>query len=323
MEQSELEAFCRKTWGRTPDKLAFPGGAGRKTVVVSIREADYVVSKRRSSGRAALEAEALRQLAHTDLVPQLVLRDEDWIVQEFIHGERLTFHLERASPTQRLEQTKRVAAGLLALQQAGTASLLMKTAPKIGGRPGWVEDFARMPEALARDLGVNIGSYEPERLVPFLQNERRVFVKWDSRPGNALVQRGGQILWFDWEHCGLGAPEDDLVWFFADESTPIVTEALASALTATADAFDQDRTNVEQRFFNKSVLHSLFRLRLILKKKGDSPWWSARDVLQNDRLGVTQPHVQRLCRRSVDWAQCTDACKPLLPLLERIWETAL
>lgn len=27
------------------------------------------------------------------------------------------------------------------------------------------------------------------------------FVKWDARPGNAMVNEEGQVHWFDWEHC--------------------------------------------------------------------------------------------------------------------------
>lgn len=297
-----------------------PGGASRKTVVVQIGSQKYVVSQRRSKGRAALEAQALQRLEHTGLVPSLLHHNDEWIVQEFVEGQRLAFVLETGNASQRHELLVNAAMGLLELQQSGSASDLMAHAPDIGARPGWVDDFAKVPEHLAKSLGVDIGTYDPSLVTPFLRTDMRVFVKWDARPGNALLDKSGRIVWHDWEHCGRGAPEDDFVWFFADESAPIGNDAVRQAVKRAAGLYELEPKDVESRFLHKAVLHSLYRLQLILRKKGDGPWWSAREVLEKDRLGVTQAHVRRLCQRASQWANQTEACVPLVPLISHVFE---
>ena len=43
-------------------------------------------------------------------------------------------------------------------------------------------------------------------LIALLRVKTPAFIKWDARPGNAIVNKNGTITWFDWEHCGCRSP---------------------------------------------------------------------------------------------------------------------
>ena len=99
----QLDAFCKRFFGRVSDRVSYPGGKDRKTVIVSFGSDRFVVSRRRSAGRARLEAEVLSRLSHTRLVPDLIHQDAEYIVQEHVEGLRLSQKLDRATSTQRGE----------------------------------------------------------------------------------------------------------------------------------------------------------------------------------------------------------------------------
>lgn len=316
MDRAELDDFCRSTWGQIPDAVEKPGGPRRKTVVVRIGEDCFVVSKRNSSSRARLEAAALDSFSGTGQVPRLVLQDKEWVVQERIVGERLSLRMEMAEADGRRNLMIAASRGLISLQQAGTATALLEIAPRIGARPGWFEDFARLPTHLADRMGIVIDDYDGSLIAPSLQGETRVFVKWDARPGNALVTKNDKLVWFDWEHCGTGSPEDDLVWFFADEATPTDEPATRVAIAYAADVFGLEHTKLETRFLRKAVLHSIQRLLLILDRKGNGSWWSVREIMERDHVGVTPAHVRRLCVRATAWTRLLPEMQPLIPLFD-------
>lgn len=313
MNEIELSQFCVKTWGSRPGNVEMPGGAGRKTVIVTYGDDAFVVSKRKSEGRAQLEAAALAVLAPTGLAPKLVHRDGDWIVQEKVDGERLTYLLEIGTQDERERLLTNAAIGLITLQETGTRLGLPRIAPKIGARDRWAEDFADTPLRLAERLGLPIADYSAGTVVPFLKCDEPVFVKWDARPGNALVRPDGGIIWFDWEHCGCRAPEDDLVWLFADEWSPICAPAVKAALTHLAATSGVSLRDLTERFWHKAVMHSIYRLMLIVDRKGDGGWWSAARAMDKDRVGVTLAHVRRVCRRAADLAEKADQLQPLIP----------
>ncbi|NRB17833.1 MAG: phosphotransferase [Rhodobacteraceae bacterium] len=322
MDEDDINKFCKRHWDGIPESISWPGGKGRKAAVVKVSNNHFVIAKRRSTGRATLEARVLSQLAVSNLVPELLFQDEEFIVQELIDGRRLTWALEVATSEDRQLMLIDAGSGLLSLQEKAKACGLQYMVPKIGVRPGWVEDFAQTPLRAANLLGVLQPDYDVSQIIRLMERRSPAFVKWDARPGNAIVQQDGTISWFDWEHCGVGSVEDDLVWLFADEWSPISEAAEDAILDQAAATHGVSLDELSARFRIKAVLHTLIRLILILDRKGDGPWWSIEKALEYDRVGVSQPHVHRLCKRALRWADQTKELRCLHPLFDSVGDFA-
>ncbi|NRB20266.1 MAG: phosphotransferase [Rhodobacteraceae bacterium] len=322
LSKLEITEFCERHWHIAPDEITYPGGEGRKTVLVKIRGRSFALSKRRSDGRAELEALVLDRLGPSKLVPPLVVRDKDFVVQGVIEGERLTQSLESASKESRKRQLIQAGKTLLELQNSGEKAGLLSVVPQIGQRAGWMEDFVRTPTRLADFISLELSGFDEMSVLAVIKRRVPAFVKWDARPGNAMTTEDGQIVWFDWEHCGCGSVEDDLVWLLADEWTPICQEAEQKLLSLAARSKNLSVDELIHRFRMKAVLHSLIRLLLILERKGDGPWWSVQSSMKYDRVGVSLPHVNRVCRRAMGWIEETPELHGLAPLIRAIGDHA-
>jgi len=302
LSNEEVEAFCRAHWASGPERIDFQGGTDRKTVLIHVAGNRYALSKRQSERRAALEALALEALAETGRVPHFVQRDGAYVVQQAVDGVRLTETLERSSPQERM----------VVLKEAGETLALFKTNfletgfdtrfPQIACRPNWHRDFAASPIRLANALNMRRPSYSVETVSATISTRVESFCKWDARPGNALVS-GGQSVWFDWEHCGFASAEDDYVWLFADEWSPICHAAEETCLRTVAELYAVPFDDMLLRFRMKALLHTTIRLALIFRRKGEGGWWDPVEAMQHDRVGVTRAHVRRLCQRGIIWAE--------------------
>lgn len=294
--EADITRFCLKHLDQVPDEIAYPGGRGRKTVVIRIGTTRYAVSKRTSVTRAKLEAKVLENFGASGLVPKLIANDGDMVLQSFAEGERLTLALEVGDPQTREHLLKNAARGLAQLQSLADENRLARQLPVIGARRGWYLDFARAPKQLALNLRLETPDYDDELIAAFVSQREDAFVKWDARPGNALVSDGA-VSWIDWEHCGLGSIEDDLVWLFADEWTPMSQDVAAWAICQLAASRQLSFDELYERFATKLVLHSCMRLGLIFRRKGDGGWWNPAEAIAHDRVGVSAAHVRRVCRR--------------------------
>lgn len=311
----DIEAICQQVWQRSPDAVSFPGGEGRKTALVHFESGSFAVSKRSSMGRAQLEREALIRLSDTGAVPDLLYGKGDVVVQQAINGQRLSEALELADRTGRDRMLIKAGQSLFRLRRQARDTGLENMAPDIGIRSGWAEDMANVPLRLAEMTNVALEGYDPQAVAEIVRPRYRGFVKWDARPGNALVTDKGGVIWFDWEHCGVGSVEDDLVWLLADEWCPISAVAEETLLQ---DLERETGSDLAQRFHYKAVMHSVIRLSLILDRKGDGPWWSVRESLQNDRIGVSLAHVTRVAKRASVWAGKYDDLAALVPFLRGV-----
>ncbi|MFY0682702.1 MAG: phosphotransferase [Thalassovita sp.] len=317
-DQELVAALCVKLWGKTPDTIEYPGGQSRKTIVVVVDGRRFVVSKRASKTRAKLEAMVLETLSPQGFVPDLIAHTGQFVVQQEITGRRLTEALELSSAPAREALLKQAGQSLLDLQVLGGKTDLLLSAPKIGDRPNWFRDFAAVPAQLAQQLGHAIPDYDAATVATKLQSTHPAFVKWDARAGNALYTEQDEVVWFDWEHCGVGAVEDDLVWLLADEWSPISPAAEAHLIDQAAAISPEPRHRIEERFLLKVVLHSMVRLGLIYARKADGPWWDARSAMANDNVGVSPAHVRRICRRARRWCDQIKDFHNVVTLLDTI-----
>jgi hypothetical protein len=135
-------------------------------------------------------------------------------------------------------------------------------------------------------------------------------VKWDARPGNALIVNDGAddggVAWIDWEHCGARDALDDLAWLLCDEYMPDHVGLESALLKRFLPLFAiQSKRSPEDALVYLSrfgSLHTCMRLLLVLKHKGDGAWWSAEACERTDRVGVTAQAARRLCARGARWS---------------------
>lgn len=309
LTEDQIVGICQRFMDAAPTAIEYPGGRGRRSAVAVIGDRRVVVSLRASVGRARLEASVLSRLQDTGLVPHLIGRKDTLVVQAYVPGSRLSQVLDSATPTDASEFLKSASTSLVDLQNAASDAGLQDIAPEIGARPGWTKDLLGVPAHLARIMGLPMPQLDFDTLAALLTPATPVFVKWDARPGNAIVGADGRLCWFDWEHCGLRAESDDLAWLLADEWSPSSLDAERHAAGLTGDG--------AERLFTMEILHSCVRMSLILARKGDGPWWSHQACLEQDRVGVTEAHLRRLATRMQRWLPFA----PCLFDLRRLAET--
>jgi hypothetical protein len=196
-------------------------------------------------------------------------------------------------------------------QRAAEKAGLAKRVAPIGASAEWLTGLLATPGRVAAQLDLpdpGIGALiTPEQLAP----RQYSFVKWDARPGNALlVEEGadeGGVGWVDWEHCGARDALDDLAWLLCDEYMPddaglesILLKRYLPLFALQSKRSPEDALVYLSRF---GSLHSCMRLSLILKFKGEGPWWNPEICERTDRVGVTAQGAQRLCKRGARWAR--------------------
>ena len=315
-----FDQICHAAFGRLPDAIAKPGGDSRKTVIIRIGARPFAVSNRGSEGRAGLEALILRNLVGTGLVPRLVFAKGTYVVQEYIAGKRLSVVLDEATPNEARTLLAQAARGLAVLQEAAVRKGIVGQVPKIGDHQGWLEDLMDMPSHLAKRFHLEVPALDRKAILRHIQVDRFQFVKWDARPGNAIVTEQGKIVWIDWEHCGRRQAPDDLVWLLADEWAPDIADIETELLSLFLGPHSVQEASAEVGFTIMATLHSFIRLDLILSRKGDGPWWDHDTCRAADHIGVTKMHAQRVLSKAARWASSNQTMSVLTPLLQQLSE---
>ena len=229
-------------------------------------------------------------------------------------GQRLTAALHNAGPARQAALLTSAGQSLLAIRRAAEKAGLLRIVPQIGLRAGWLDDLMTLPGRIATNHGLSVPDLDHNALRDLISPQRPAFVKWDARPGNAMLRPDGTLCWFDWEHCGQRSPFDDAAWLLADEWSPDCPDAEAEILAALAQAGGIAAKEATDRFHAMAVLHSFVRLSLILSRKADKAWWSYENCLKYDKIGVTHLHFSRVCLRGARWVESTALLMPLAGL---------
>jgi hypothetical protein len=202
---------------------------------------------------------------------------------------------------------------LINIHHTASRSGLDQWVPVLGAEDDWIDRHIRQLHKTSALFKLPLPTLPKEDIHDILIPLKPRFIKWDARPGNAIVNQQGQVSWFDWEHCGARNRLDDLVWLLCDESVPFCPETEQSLLAQYLPLF-ADGLPVEAAYryaYVAGVLHCTARLGLILFKKGDDEWWDPQEIIAYDYVGVTVAQAQQLCYRASDWA----AREPLVATL--------
>lgn len=316
-----VKLLCADLLNTEVDSVEFPGGSSRESVRVRIGTQRLIVTHRKNINRAKLESAALRILnQHRAPVPHLIAYRDNYLIQQDVGLQRLSQSMDCADSPEILVLLEAALASLQAVHEAGKNSDVLLPFITLGNTPAWLDKFVKSAARLGAELEMEAPVLDYDRLATLLTVERPRFIKWDARPGNAVVRENGSVFWIDWEHCGRRHPLDDVAWLLTDEYTPWLPSAdphmISGIVSAFANDFSQTQAHEYLRVFG--TFHSCIRLDMIMRHQAKDGWWDYERCLQFDRVGVVQELAIRLAARAANWAEYSPLTRSLTPWLHAI-----
>lgn len=316
-----VKLLCENLLNATVDGVEFPGGSSRESVRVQIGAQRLIVTHRKNINRAKLESAALRILnQHSAPVPHLIAYRDNYLIQQDVGLHRLSQSMKSGNSTEILVLLEAALASLQAVHEAGKNSAALLPLITLGNTPGWLEKFVKSAARLGTALELEAPVLDYDRLTALLTVEQPRFIKWDARPGNAVVRENGSVIWIDWEHCGRRHPLDDVAWLLTDEYTPWLPSADSQMISRIVPAFANDCSQTQAHEYLRvfGTFHSCIRLDMIMRHQEKDGWWDYERCLQLDRMGVVQELAIRVAARAANWAQYSPLTRSLTPWMHAI-----
>lgn len=313
--QTALRRAIETLLDTTVRTLEFPGGKSRESYRMVLEDGSTVIGTRRDTiERARCEVRTLQALnRHNVAVPRLLASNHSHIlIQEDMGGVRLSEALRHADAQQGEHLLDSALDTLASIHQAATAEQLEKHVEALGGEDSWIHGLLERPSVLGKYLEETAPELDVAALTRLLRIVDPYFIKWDARPGNALVRDDNSVAWIDWEHAGKRNRLDDVAWVLGDEYIPewpeLEDQLLARYIPRFAGSMSEsDATDYLMAY---GSFHMTVRLGLILKYM-DGKWWDLDRCLAEDKVGVTFECAQRLCRRGARWSARNPLTEPL------------
>ncbi len=298
--------------------VEFPGGRSRKSYRLILHNGRSVIATERNERtRVFMECAVLHKIGKSsNIVPKLLATDGDYrLAQEDLKGTRLSQALNIRDENKIEDLLDAAIKNLSVIQQSGSRHDFDLQFQEIGNTQEWIMGLLDRPTVIGQHFQSDPPRPKLNQLVELLSVTTPRFVKWDSRPGNAMVLKNNDIAWFDWEHCGTRNRLDDLAWLLCDEFVPDIPEIenrlINNHLESFADHLSLDQAS--EYLYCFGTFHSCVRLGLILSYKENGPWWDLEKCLSGDKAGVTLELTQRICRRASRWAEQSELTEMLAP----------
>lgn len=313
--QAALKRATETLLDTTVSTLEFPGGKSRESYRLVLHDGNTVIATRRDTiERARLEVKTLQALnRHNVAVPRLLANNHTHIlIQEDVGGVRLSEALFDADMERGERLLDNALDTLAAIQQAASAEHLEMHVEALGDEDTWIQGLLQRPEVLGKYLKQTAPELDVTALVKHLRIVESHFVKWDARPGNALVRNDDSVVWIDWEHAGKRNRLDDMAWVLGDEYIPDWPELEDRLLARYIPRFagSMSESVATDYLMAYGSFHMVVRLGLILKYM-DGQWWDLERCLAEDKVGVTLECAQRLCQRGARWSARNPLTAPL------------
>jgi len=316
---------CEKVTGKKIVDVEYPGGRSRESWRVIFDDNKSAIATRRKNPlRANLELKVLKALSKHNAPSPKLIATTDWklFIQEDLKGERLSKEIMHASEEKAERLLDSALSGLSQAQKAASEELLDLQMPIIGAKKDWILELLERPYPIADFFEIPAPKLNMKALYHTLRVKHPRFVKWDSRPGNAVVNSNGTVAWYDWEHAGSRNRLDDMVWLLADEFVPDYPEMEARLLDKYLADFADHKSLEEAKTYLRiyGTFHMLIRFGLMLtyKNKDDKEWWDIDYCIKKDKIGITLECAQRTCLRAARWAQYSPLTEDLSPWLKEI-----
>lgn len=315
LDPEAAKRVCAALLGEPVLGVEDPGSSGRKSLRVVLHKGrTAIVTRRDTSGRAALEVAVLRALAAEGApVPRVLAFDGLWVVQEDLGRERLSRRLAQADPDAGERLLAAALDSLIRVHAAGEAAGLAAKLYRIGSKPGWLDGLLTTPARLGAFLAVPAPALPEKLLGALFEAPGGSFVKWDARPPNAAICAHDAVAWFDWEHCGRRNRVDDMIWLLGDESVPEWPRTEGRLVAAYLPRFDEGgyAAGAETYFHAFGTFHVAVRLANTVAAAARRKHRNWRTALAGGRIGRLPPAAGILCRRGARWADRTAATRPL------------
>lgn len=308
MRVADLVAVCEAHFGHTVQKITAPGGRGRASARVHFDRFSVIATRRPDTDERQREVDFLRRMDGAGAaVPRFLGISGDIVFQEDLGKLRLSRVLarDRSAATGAARQAL---VSLWALKRAVRDVGLLAELPVIASHKDWALDYIASPVRLSRALRLAPPPLEHGPLLATLLPAPAEFVKWDARPGNAMVLDDGTVGWFDWEHYGRRGGFEDIPFLFGDEFWTLDAAASLSLYEQTAPKGAQDVIPVLIRM---TALQVAQRLKLIARRQKESGWVDARTALGQDKMGAAPDLVAHLARQGADWARRDPLVAPM------------
>lgn len=296
---------CESLLGKTAVALEFPGGFLRSTVRLQLEDGHSLIAVRRfDATRSRFESLVLQRLWQQGApVPTPYAYNGLVLLQEDMPGQRLSDALRTASAAEYQHYMHAALASLHRSQQAAKQANLADAVPVLGSQHNWLVALIDRTALLANFFGLPQPPVPVKDYYNLLFLVEPHFIKWDARPGNALLSDNNEVRWFDWEHCCARSPCDDIVWLLCDDACPdfpAEEEALIEHwLGYFNHGFSPTTANNYLRVFG--IHHMCVRLTRMLDEKGSASW-SDYEHHTRSQPGELLNNAQRLCYRAARWS---------------------
>lgn len=247
-------------------------------------------------------------------MPRLIASDGGkLLIQEEIVGVRLAESLNGQTEAQFEAVLDASLASLAETHRAGSDAGFDTRLATLGDSFEWLVGLLDRPAVIGDILEVPAPMPDLSRLESLLAVRSPRFIKWDARPGNAMVAKDGTVFWFDWEHAGARNRLDDMAWLLADEYVPDFADAEERIIDKHIAHFADDLSVDEAKQYLSAygVFHMCVRLGLICKFRLRGDWWNQDYCMDRDKVGVTWECMRRVCRRGERWARRNPYTEPL------------
>lgn len=306
----EAAAACARLLDRKVVDVDWPASRSRRSVRVHLEDLTVIATRRKRKARSMLEATVLQTLHENGAaVPAVHAYDGVWLVQEYLDGERLPHVLIGDDKELSRDLLAAAAAELGRIHAIGAETGLDRRVVRLGANDQWLEEFLGTPERIGLALDIPAPELAQADMVALLRAGEPSFLKWDARPGNAVVRADGSVGWFDWEHCGGRNALDDFAWLLADEYVPDLPDLADIALANAPDDLAPERAR--SYFLTYATFHTAVRLALVVHYKDDDAWWDEEVCLAEDKVRVTEAGARVLCARGAAFASGTALTAPL------------
>lgn len=310
---------CRRLLGRDPVDVDWPASRSRRSLRVEFADGSVIATRRKRAERSQLEAHVLTTLhAAGAPVPAVLAYDGEWLLQEYIEGTRLPHVLVSGDDERARALLANAAAGLAQIHRIGDETGLVDKMVRLGAAKSWIKGFLDTPNRIGDALNIPVPEFDVETVAEMVRLDVPCFLKWDARPGNAVVRADETVAWFDWEHCGARNGLDDFAWLLADEYVPAISGLADIAVANRPDHLSEEQAHAYFGIY--ATFHTVVRLALVVHHKDGRDWWNEAMCLNDDKVRVTAAGARLLCARGAEFSGFHAATVPLSGWFEAVAE---
>lgn len=312
--ETEARDLCARLLRADLDSIDFPGGKSRESLRAKIGEKSIILTKRKHLERAKLESFVLRTLnGHRAPVPHLIAAHQHYLIQQDVGGRRLSESLQCSDEDTTAALVNSALNSLAKLHQIGQSDEVFNSVVVLGNKDSWLRSFIQAAERLGSVLKLPAPKLDVTSLSKLLTVAEPQLIKWDARPGNAIVRDKGSVIWIDWEHCGRRHPLDDIAWLMNDEFMPYYPGMEKTILDKAIPFFGKGMSAEQAReyYYVFSCLHACIRLELIIGFQLEKGWWDYDYCVKFDKVGVVKDLALQVARRASGLSQSSGGVAPL------------